>query len=260
MIPVPADPPATEEEAKQLSLLYWPVVYKKHNPKGPHPSMISRGEAELSPFAEKWMKLARQAGVQAALASIGEPIGAVIIDPSRPSGPVVVVVAGDARWSRNCAVPKTTQGNVMAHAAMRAIGMIARRRRSGLSQENILSIESNRFSDAPLTALERQITSQTTWNSRGYLCTGLDVFLTHEPCVMCSMAILHSRFGRVIFGERMQQTGGLVAETGNKSEPGLGYGLFWRPDLNWKMLAWQWLDNAGLCSLSLNSVSSRLHA
>lgn len=30
-----------------------------------------------------------------------------------------------------------------------------------------------------------------------YICTGTDVFISKEPCVMCAMALLHSRIGRL---------------------------------------------------------------
>lgn len=32
-----------------------------------------------------------------------------------------------------------------------------------------------------------------------YLCTGYDVYMTDEPCIMCAMALVHSRVRRIFF-------------------------------------------------------------
>ena len=42
-----------------------------------------------------------------------------------------------------------------------------------------------------------------------YLCYDCDVVLTHEPCVMCAMALVHSRVRTVAFREVDSDFGGL---------------------------------------------------
>lgn len=36
-------------------------------------------------------------------------------------------------------------------------------------------------------------------SSKPYLCTGFDCYVVREPCVMCAMALVHSRVRRVIY-------------------------------------------------------------
>jgi len=40
---------------------------------------------------------------------------------------------------------------------------------------------------------------EATPDNKPYLCTGWDCFLVREPCMMCAMALLHSRIRRVIY-------------------------------------------------------------
>ena len=47
-----------------------------------------------------------------------------------------------------------------------------------------------------------------TKNGQHYLLTSRSLFTTHEPCVMCSMALLHSRVKEVFFLVPMERTGG----------------------------------------------------
>jgi tRNA-specific adenosine deaminase 3 len=45
-------------------------------------------------------------------------------------------------------------------------------------------------------------------NGTSYLLTSLTLFTTHEPCIMCSMALIHSRVKEVFYLYPMVKTGG----------------------------------------------------
>ncbi|KXG52672.1 uncharacterized protein PGRI_079280 [Penicillium griseofulvum] len=100
-----------------------------------------------------------------------------------------------------------------------------------------------------------------TRSQGGYLCTDLDVYLSHEPCLCCSMGMLLSRFRSVIFPRR-----GRLASGGLSSEPAVGpvaneadravesstvdgqdergyYGLHWRKELNWRALGFEFVED-----------------
>ena len=69
----------------------------------------------------------------------------------------------------------------------------------------------------PVEATPRKLTDQPpptspdlpeARNGAHYLLTSLTLFTTHEPCIMCSMALLHSRVKEVFYLLPMAKTGG----------------------------------------------------
>ncbi|KAF6779905.1 hypothetical protein AHF37_00614 [Paragonimus kellicotti] len=47
-------------------------------------------------------------------------------------------------------------------------------------------------------------------NTTAYLCTGLDAYVSTEPCLMCAMALVHSRIRRVFCCNRLPRVGGFT--------------------------------------------------
>ncbi|OCF55599.1 hypothetical protein L486_07083 [Kwoniella mangroviensis CBS 10435] len=70
-----------------------------------------------------------------------------------------------------------------------------------------------------------------TRNGADYLLTSLSLFITHEPCVMCCMALLHSRVKEVFYVFDRSHGGGFS---------GSGLGINARNDLNHKFHAWKY--------------------
>jgi tRNA-specific adenosine deaminase 3 len=260
VIPVPSLAPTSAEQARHWSENFWPTIYNRSNPFGPHPFNLSKAQDEIGPKAGEWLALAARAGHESKNLGHGEAIGAVVLQAGEP-----IAVVGDMRWTGCGKETGAPNGNVMSHAAMRAIGMVAKKRirvdREAPPKPNPADVgvdpkapearNTDWFHDEPANPLERYYFEDTDIKPNGYLCVDLDIVLTHEPCIMCSMAILHSRFNRCIFGQRMPLTGGLTADSvadrgvvhGTAGdEGGLQYGLFWRPELNWKFMAWEWQD------------------
>lgn len=270
-ITVPKLPPTSPEQAAEWSNKYWPCFYRKTNPFGAHPGAIAKAEDKLHypdqgfVGVEEAMQLARRAAKECDDAGYGLGPGCAVIERS-DTGTEIIAVAGDARKMPTLAKGLVDdqgtgcKGNPMGHAVMRAVGMVGRKRlrvasqpiragaekaERGFELAGLDHDESARdafFQDLPLTPLEEEHYRTDNLKPDGYLCLRLEIFLTHEPCIMCSMALVHSRVGRVIFEERMPQTGGLTAELVSNSTgtPGLGYGLAWRKELNWQFMCWEY--------------------
>jgi tRNA-specific adenosine deaminase 3 len=271
-ITVPLLAPTTVEKAALWSELYWPTFYRKTNPFGAHPSAIAKAEDELQcPTGDNFsvdeaLELAEQVGEEARKQGLGVGSGCVVME--RVDGQAqVVAVAGDARFkplaNADAIQPEIgpCQGNIMGHVVMRVVGMVGRKRLRCASQtltkaaakaesnftkgglEHDVAARDAFFLDTPVLPIEQEYFAKDNLKPDGYLSLKLEVFLTHEPCMMCCMALVHSRVGRVIFKHRMPKTGGLTAEVvSNDSGPvGLGYGLCWRKELNWQFMCWEYI-------------------
>ena len=49
-----------------------------------------------------------------------------------------------------------------------------------------------------------------------YLCTGYDIYMTHEPCLMCAMALTHSRIKRIFYIEKDRNDKGALSSQTRK--------------------------------------------
>ena len=103
--------------------------------------------------------------------------GAVIVDSATNSIKAVASV-------------KSIEKHPLKHTVMVAIDLVARSQGGGAWY----TYQSDKSLDS---------------GGRPYLCTDFDVYLTDEPCIMCCMALLHSR-AKCIFFSRPASGGGLV--------------------------------------------------
>lgn len=110
------------------------------------------------------------------------PVGAVIVDPSTNT---VIAKSYDLRKG----------DHPLHHATMVCIDMVAKSQGGGM-----WSFEDDRglFYSRNDKHLDETIQED---NSLPYLCTGYHLYITQEPCVMCAMALVHSRITRVYYGD-----------------------------------------------------------
>lgn len=179
MVKVPARPPLTRPQF-ELASKHWPTSF--HEDK--QVTVALRGEL-FSPLQKARMHVYMMSALDAAKAGSelgNEAVGAVMVDPAMER---VIAVGHDCRGD-----------HPLHHAVMVCIDLVSRSQGGGC-------YSFDRYPACVFTSLSSdssQKTTSTEATSQPYICTGYDLYVTREPCVMCAMALVHSRIGRVFYG------------------------------------------------------------
>ncbi|CAG8517021.1 9867_t:CDS:2 [Cetraspora pellucida] len=193
-------PPITRAQFEEWNRL-WPINFREDPRRG---SRFSSEEIEILRY-----HMIRAIQLADIARSKGEiPVGCVMIDPRRIE---IMYESHDTRTSSN---------HPFRHAILNCINQAALFERTKLKTINIDSLipkkrksdkSEDQFAFSSDTSSEPgSITFENRESSIGaYLCKGYDLFVTHEPCITCSMALVHSRIGRVFYGRSNNVSGGL---------------------------------------------------
>jgi len=173
------------------------------------------------------------------------PIGAVIVDP-QTNHPIAM--CHDLRCT----------GHPLQHAVMVCIDLVAHSQSSGAwhldckdvngtwtlkenesLQQNVNSADRDiQFTDINSSETKMLLDAKSSVHnepcnlfnntddgckSGPYLCTGYDLYVTREPCVMCAMALVHSRIRRVFYGCRDSVMGALGSRYKIHTQAGLNH-------------------------------------
>ena len=136
--------------------------------------------------------------------------GTVVVDPSVDK---IIVTAYDC----------SSYGNPLHHSIMVALDMVAFSQGGGAYSSLVYTQHENGYICLNSRTGEFSNDRTRVVEMPGYLCTGFDIYTTLEPCVMCSMALLHSRVGKVFYCNVNKNSGGLGSKYQIHCEEGLNH-------------------------------------
>lgn len=98
----------------------------------------------------------------------------------------------------------------LRHAVLNVIRAVADYRASSSNTAEALSLDisTDPIPTPPIPEVSTSEPTTAAQNGSHYLLTSLTLFTSHEPCIMCSMALLHSRVKEIFYLIPMERTGG----------------------------------------------------
>lgn len=190
LLVVPAVAPLSKEELKTWGEL-WPLIYR---PGKEHHSPLTPTELRRMYVHAKYVHEKAKT-----VPKYNHPVVAILVHPDSD-----MIVAEGIDSSRRAALPGGNPQPInacLSHAVMNCVSnfaiphaQTANNRKRGLTALDERD-DDKKKSPVPLDQ---------------YLCTGLDCYVAREPCVMCAMALVHSRIRRIIFvSSNEDEVGGL---------------------------------------------------
>lgn len=197
LVEVPSGLPTTKEISQEWSQNYWPMSWKGNQ----DIQFLKNVTIDINNEKATIKKLLHALEDHTKCKTFnGVPVATLIVDNSNCRSDILVS-------SFDC-----RDQHPLNHSIMRGIQQVADNEKS-----------------------KRLRTNLNLYDQRNYLLNGLTIYTTHEPCVMCSMALVHSRIEKIVYLKSMS-TGGLESN----------YQLGDRDGLNWKFEIWRWLDETDL--------------
>ena len=200
---VPASPARTQEQLLIKSPM-WPVTFAA--------SLIRPGtSSDWTAARAAWVHagILRSVAIALDAKKLGDlPVGVFCVSPPESLWPVIdgfIPPTADLRASGHDT--RLTTGHPLKHASFNCIRNIANLR-TQKPYSNMLP----------------------TRNGADYLLTSLSLFVTHEPCPMCCMALLHSRVREVFYVFPSKRGGGFES----------AFGVHGRKDLNHRFEVWRY--------------------